>query len=63
MEYKQRILSAVPRGAEFTPLMTLYLTDNTPPDEVWAAKAQGIVGFKLYPAGANLTSMSVVETE
>jgi len=40
----------------FTPLMTLYLTDNTSADEVHKAKAAGIVGFKLYPAGATTNS-------
>ena len=40
----------------FTPLMTLYLTDNTSADEVQKAKAQGIVAFKLYPAGATTNS-------
>jgi dihydroorotase len=40
----------------FTPLMTLYLTDNTPPDEVRKAKEEGILGFKLYPAGATTNS-------
>lgn len=40
----------------FTPLMTLYLTDNTPPDEVRKAREEGIVGFKLYPAGATTNS-------
>jgi dihydroorotase len=40
----------------FTPLMTLYLTDNTPPDEVRKAKEGGILGFKLYPAGATTNS-------
>jgi dihydroorotase len=40
----------------FTPLMTLYLTDNTSVDEVRKAKAAGIVGFKLYPAGATTNS-------
>jgi dihydroorotase len=40
----------------FTPLMTLYLTDNTSVDEVHKAKAAGIVGFKLYPAGATTNS-------
>ena len=41
---------------EFEPLMTLYLTDNTSADEVRKAKAEGIVGFKLYPAGATTNS-------
>lgn len=40
----------------FTPLMTLYLTDNTPPEEVYRAKEAGIVAFKLYPAGATTNS-------
>jgi dihydroorotase len=40
----------------FEPLMTLYLTDNTSADEVRKAKAEGIVGFKLYPAGATTNS-------
>ena len=40
----------------FTPLMTLYLTDNTSPDEVRKAKSEGIVAFKLYPAGATTNS-------
>lgn len=40
----------------FTPLMTLYLTDNTSPDEVRKAKAEGIAAFKLYPAGATTNS-------
>jgi dihydroorotase len=41
---------------EFVPLMTLYLTDNTSADEVRKAKAEGIIGFKLYPAGATTNS-------
>jgi dihydroorotase len=56
LEYKQRILSALPAGSSFTPLMTLYLTDKTPPEEVYAAKAAGIPAFKLYPAGATTNS-------
>ena len=42
--------------SSFTPLMTLYLTDNTSADEVCKAKAEGIIGFKLYPAGATTNS-------
>ena len=42
--------------SSFTPLMTLYLTDNTSADEVRKAKAEGIIGFKLYPAGATTNS-------
>ena len=56
-EYRQRILAAVPTGMHFEPLMTLYLTDNTPVAEIDAAKASGIVhGVKLYPAGATTNS-------
>jgi dihydroorotase len=54
--YRGRILAALPSGASFEPLMTLYLTDVTPPDEVARAKAAGIVALKLYPAGATTNS-------
>ena len=57
LAYRQRILDALPAGARFEPLMTLYLTDNTEPAEVDRAKASGLVhGFKLYPAGATTHS-------
>ena len=59
--YRQRILDALPRGASFEPLMTLYLTDNTPPSEIAKAKASRLVyGCKLYPAGATTNSASGV---
>src|SRR5207245_9948127 len=46
-----------PQGMKFEPLMTLYLTDNTPPDEIRRAKDSGFVhGVKLYPAGATTNS-------
>ena len=54
--YKQRILSAVPKGMQFEPLMTLYLTDNIDPAEIAVAKAAGVVAAKLYPAGATTNS-------
>ena len=54
--YRQRILAAVPAGVDFTPLMTLYLTDNTPPDEIARAAQAGVVALKLYPAGATTNS-------
>ncbi len=55
--YRARILAALPANAGFEPLMTLYLTDRTPPAEIDAAKASGIVhGCKLYPAGATTHS-------
>ncbi len=55
--YRQRILAALPTGMQFEPLMTLYLTDNTPPQEVDAARACGFVhAVKYYPAGATTNS-------
>jgi dihydroorotase len=55
--YRERILAALPQGAHFEPLMTLYLTDNTPPAEIAKAKQSGLVhGVKLYPAGATTHS-------
>ncbi|WP_186070941.1 dihydroorotase [Burkholderia gladioli] len=55
--YRSRILAAVPAGMRFEPLMTLYLTDNTPGDEIRRARASGFVhGVKLYPAGATTNS-------
>lgn len=54
--YQGRILAAVPKGLDFEPLMTLYLTDNLPPEEIARAKAAGVVAAKLYPAGATTNS-------
>lgn len=56
LAYKQRIAAAVPKGLAFEPLMTLYLTDNTPPDEIARAAEAGVVALKLYPAGATTNS-------
>ena len=56
LAYKQRILAAVPQGMSFEPLMTLYLTDNLPADEIARAKDAGVVAAKLYPAGATTNS-------
>jgi len=56
VDYRRRILEALPAGADFEPLMTLYLTDLTPPDEIARAKAAGVVALKLYPAGATTNS-------
>lgn len=62
-EYRQRILDAIPAGANFEPLMTLYLTDNTSAAEITRAKASGFVhGVKLYPAGATTNSDSGVSS-
>jgi dihydroorotase len=56
-EYRDRILRALPAGMSFEPVMTLYLTDRTPPEEIRAARASGfVVGAKLYPAGATTHS-------
>jgi dihydroorotase len=60
LAYRERIVAALPERSAFTPLMTLYLTDQTPPDEVRRAKAAGIVAVKLYPAGATTHSDSGV---
>ena len=54
--YRERILAAVPAGLRFEPLMTLYLTDNTPPEEIRRAREAGVVALKLYPAGATTNS-------
>ncbi len=59
--YRDRILDALPQGAAFEPLMTLYLTEDTDPDDVEAAHASGLVrAVKLYPAGATTNSASGV---
>ncbi|HMS27270.1 MAG TPA: dihydroorotase [Burkholderiaceae bacterium] len=56
LAYKARIQAAVPAGMKFEPLMTLYLTDSLPPDEIKRAKDAGMVAVKLYPAGATTNS-------
>lgn len=56
LAYRERIIAALPAGSDFEPLMTLYLTDNTPPDEIAQAQAAGVVALKLYPAGATTNS-------
>jgi dihydroorotase len=61
--YRERIMAALPPGMTFEPLMTLYLTDNTPPDEILRAKDSGFVhAVKLYPAGATTNSDAGVTT-
>lgn len=56
-EYRQRILAARPTGSDFEPLMTLYLTDRTSPEEIDRACDSGfVIGCKLYPAGATTHS-------
>jgi dihydroorotase len=63
--YRERILAALPAGMRFEPLMTLYLTDNTSPEEIGRARASGFVqAVKYYPAGATTNAdfgVTVVE--
>jgi len=59
--YRARIMAAMPEGTDFTPLMTLYLTEETDPEDVAAAHAAGLISaVKLYPAGATTNSASGV---
>ncbi len=59
--YRERIMAALPEGMSFEPLMTLYLTEDTDPDDLAAAHASGLVkAVKLYPAGATTNSHSGV---
>ncbi len=59
--YRSRILAALPEGMEFTPLMTLYLTEESDPEDVAAAARDGLIAaVKLYPAGATTNSASGV---
>ncbi len=59
--YRERILAALPEGSRFTPLMTLYLTEATDPDDLARAHADGLItAVKLYPAGATTNSASGV---
>lgn len=61
LAYRERILAAIPAGSGFTPLMTLYLTDNTPAEEIVRAKRSAhIHAVKLYPAGATTHSAAGV---
>ena len=61
LAYRERILAALPEGRSFEPLMVLYLTDNTPAEEIERAVASGVVkAVKLYPAGATTNSSSGV---
>lgn len=63
LQYRERILSALPEGSSFQPLMTLYLTDQTSSQEIRKAHASGyIYAVKLYPAGATTNSAAGVES-
>ena len=60
--YRDRILAALPEGQSFQPLMTLYLTEDTDPEDVAAAHGSGLItSVKLYPAGATTNSASGVQ--
>ncbi|WP_416796380.1 dihydroorotase [Ciceribacter azotifigens] len=60
-DYRSRILDALPEGHSFEPLMTLYLTEETNPDDVEEGKRSGLItAVKLYPAGATTNSASGV---
>ncbi len=60
-DYRRRVLEAVPEGVDFDPQMTLYLTEDTRPEEIRRAVDSGIVrAVKLYPAGATTNSASGV---
>ncbi len=56
LAYRDRIMAALPAGLTFQPLMTLYLTDSLPPEEIERAADAGVVAVKLYPAGATTNS-------
>jgi dihydroorotase len=61
LAYRDRIVAALPAGSDFQPLMTLYLTDNSRPEEIRRARASGVVfAVKYYPAGATTNSDSGV---
>jgi len=62
LAYKERILAATPGGQNFTPLMTIYLTDNTSSEDIIEASKAGIVAAKLYPAGATTNSDAAVSS-
>jgi len=60
LDYKARIQAQSPKDADFEPLMVIYLTDNTTPEQIAEAKEAGVVACKLYPAGATTNSDSGV---
>ncbi|MBE1298452.1 MAG: dihydroorotase [Alteromonadaceae bacterium] len=62
LEYQERIEKAIPAGSNFSPLMTLYLTNDTTEEDIKAAKAAGVLASKLYPAGATTNSASGVSS-
>ena len=61
MAYKGRIEAARPKGSSFEPLMTLFLTNQTTPQDIIDAKQAGVTACKLYPAGATTNSDAAVK--
>ncbi|GBL05032.1 dihydroorotase [Glaciecola sp. KUL10] len=61
LDYRERILAASPKGSDFNPLVTLFLTDKTSAEEIKKAKENGIVASKMYPAGATTNSDAAVK--
>src|SRR5262245_10862747 len=61
LAYRERILAALPSGSRFEPLMTLYLTAATKPEDVLAMAGTPVVAIKLYPAGATTNSEAGVK--
>lgn len=61
LSYRNRILKAAPKGSDFNPLVTLFLTDKTSAEEIRKAKDNGIVASKMYPAGATTNSDAAVK--
>ncbi len=62
LKYKQEILSARPTGSSFEPIMTLYLTNETLPEDIREAKKQGVFAAKLYPSGVTTNSDKGVDS-
>ena len=60
LAYRQRIMAAIDKNSEFEPLMTIYLTNETTPQDIAEAKAAGVTAAKLYPAGATTNSDAAV---
>lgn len=62
LKYKQEILDACPKGSDFEPVVTLFLTDQTTLEDIRLAKSEGILAAKLYPAGVTTNSDDAVNS-
>lgn len=62
LDYQKRILSARPKGSEFHPIMTLYLSNQTRPEDIRSAVKEGIIAAKLYPTGVTTNSDGAVDS-